>query len=106
MMRGGAIGLFAGIGIGSVSSHKNNGAIHFINTTTYENVTNIKTKPKVNLFQFEIINWKITCVYAINEIQNVFDGRGTVSVPHKNTINGIGNANILCDTTILMNTSR
>lgn len=40
---------------------------------------------------------KVTSVYAINEIQNVFDGRGTVNVPHKNTINGIGNASKLCE---------
>lgn len=31
--------------------------------------------------------------------QNVFDGRGTDSVPHKNTIIGIGNARTLADAT-------
>lgn len=31
--------------------------------------------------------------------QNVFDGRGTDRVPHKNTINGIGNARMLAEAT-------
>lgn len=47
-----------------------------------------------------------TCVYAISDTQNVFDGRGTVSVPHKNTISGMGNASKLADATMLMNTSK
>lgn len=34
MIRGAAIGLFSGIGIGFLSSHRNNGAMHFIKTTT------------------------------------------------------------------------
>lgn len=32
--------------------------------------------------------------------QNVFDGRGTDNVPHKNTINGIGNARTLAEATL------
>lgn len=31
--------------------------------------------------------------------QKVFEGLGTVNVPHKNTINGIGSANILAEAT-------
>lgn len=37
--------------------------------------------------------------------QKVFDGLGTVNVPHKNTINGIGRANILAEATCVQTKS-
>lgn len=45
-------------------------------------------------------------MYAINDTQKVLDGLGTLNVPHRKTIKGIGKASKLCDLTMLMNTSK